>query len=361
MKKSQVRKLETIAILQANIEDQHIMIAMLIINLLMNLLLYFTILGSYDGHFIIKEASNYTENIQVIAQSFEKYMTFMFCKLRFIDSFQFVSASLEKLVDSLITDDYNNFVHTKKYFKDNTKLLCQKGVYPYEYVKDVSVFNDSCLPPIEQFYSKLTEKSIDDDEYEHALNVWNVMQCKNFGDYHDLYLKSDVLLLSDVFECFRKRCRLNYNLDPLNYFSTPGFSWDAMLQSTKCELGYIHDDETRLFLESGKRGGIVMAGGKRYAVANNKYMSNYDCSKESSYITYLDMNNLYGAAMCDVLPHKLNGFVDITLDEILNTPDDAPIGYFVKCDIKIDQSLHNKFKDYPLFEIDIEKDSFQHI
>ena len=98
------------------------------------------------------------------------------------------------------------------------------------------------------------------------------MKCKTFGDYHDLYLKSDVLLLTDVFEAYRKQSQHYYRLDPTNFFSTPGFSWSAMMQATKCELGYVHDDKTRIFLESGKRGGIVMAGGKRHAKANNKYM-----------------------------------------------------------------------------------------
>ena len=99
--------------------------------------------------------------------------------------------------------------------------------------------------------------------------------CKNLGDYHDIYLKTDVLLLTDIFETFRKLCYKYYELDPCNYISAPGLSWDAMIKITKQPLGMIHSDEVRLFLDRCKRGGIVQAGAKRYCKANNKYIKGY--------------------------------------------------------------------------------------
>ena len=316
------------------------------------LVIVFHNLRSYDGHFIIQEASKYTDNIRVIAQSFEKYMTITFRGLKFIDSFLFLASSLEKLTENLIVKtksgpSYENFKYMSEHFEQDTELLCQKGVYPYEYIDDIARLEETCLPSIDGFYSSLSGKGITAKQYAQAQTVFKSMKCKTLGDYHDIYLKTDVLLLADVFENYRASCQEKYNLDPANYISTPSISWDAMLQITNQEIGLIHDDEMRQFFEPSKRGGIVQAGGQRYAVANNKYMKKYNPDVESSYISYLDMNNQYGHAMCDYLPNKLNGVVEKTLDEILNTPDDNPTGYFVKCDITIPAELHEKFKDYP--------------
>ena len=125
----------------------------------------------------------------------------------------------------------------------------------------------------------------------------------DLGEYHDLYLKTDVLLLADVFESFRKTCLEYYKLDPCNYFSAPGLSWDALLRMTKINLDLISDVDQQLFIEKGMRGGISYIA-HRHALANNKYMKNYNPERESSYIMYLDANNLYGWAMSQSLPFK---------------------------------------------------------
>ena len=117
---------------------------------------------------------------------------------------------------------------------------------------------------------------------------------KNVGDYHDHYLKKDVLLLADVFEKFIDTCLKVYVLDPCHYFSSRGLSWDAMLNITGIDM--------YLLIEKGLRGGISYIA-KRYSKANNKYMKNYDPKKPSKFITYLDMNNLYGWAMSSYLPY----------------------------------------------------------
>jgi len=125
---------------------------------------------------------------------------------------------------------------------------------------------------------------------------------KTIKDYHDLYLKTDVCLLSDVFESFRKTCFKNYGLDPAHYYTAPGLSWDAAFKHTKAKIECFTDYEMVLFIEKGMRGGISQIS-HRYAKANNKYMGkDYDKSKKSSYIMYWDMNNLYGKAMIKFLP-----------------------------------------------------------
>ena len=125
---------------------------------------------------------------------------------------------------------------------------------------------------------------------------------KNMGDYHDHYLKKDVLLLADVFEKFIDTCLKFYGLDPCHYFSSPGLSWDAMLKMTGVKLEKISNIEKYLLFEEVLKGGVSYIT-KRYAKANNKYMKNYDPKKLSEFIIYLDMNNLYGWAMSEYLTY----------------------------------------------------------
>ena len=125
---------------------------------------------------------------------------------------------------------------------------------------------------------------------------------KIMGDYHDHYLKKDVLLLADVFEKFISTCLKFYGLDPCHCFSSSGLSWNAMLKMTGIKLEKISDIYKYLFVEKGLRGGISYIA-KRYAKANNKYTEIYDLKKPSTFITYLDKNNLYGWAMNEYLPY----------------------------------------------------------
>ena len=116
-------------------------------------------------------------------------------------------------------------IETEKGFsKDKLNLLSRKGVYPYDYMDNFKKFDETNLPPKEEFFSKLNDEDITDEDFEHAQNIWKTFNCKNMGDYHDLYLKTDVLLLADVFEEFRKVCLENYGLDPACYFTSPGLA-----------------------------------------------------------------------------------------------------------------------------------------
>ena len=141
-------------------------------------------------------------NINAIPNNMEKYMAFMLGNhLTFIDSFQFMSSSLEKLVSNLPKESLK---YTSKKFKgDKLDLMAQKGVYPYDYMDSFDKFDEK-LPTKEDFYSILNNQHISDDEYKHAQTVWSTFSLKNMGEYHNLYLKSDILLLTDVFENFRK-------------------------------------------------------------------------------------------------------------------------------------------------------------
>ena len=166
-------------------------------------------------------------------------------------------------------------------------------------------FEDTKLPPIEDFYSKLSDYDISEDDYKHAQKVWDTFNIKTLGEYQDLYCRTDVLLLADIFENFRDLSIVDYGLDPAHYFTLPGYAWDCMLKLTKVKLDLLTDYNMHMMIESGIRGGISMIA-HRYAKANNKYLPDYDEAKENSYITYLDANNLYGWAMIQDLP--INNF-----------------------------------------------------
>ena len=132
--------------------------------------------------------------------------------------------------------------------------------------------------------------------------IWDKFGMKNMGDYHDHYLKKDVLLLADVFERFIGTCLKFYGLDPCHYFSSPGLSWDAMLKMTGIKLEKISDIDMYLFIEKGTRGGISYIA-KRYAKANNKYLNDYNSEEPSTFTSYLDKNNLYGWTVSEYLPY----------------------------------------------------------
>ena len=151
----------------------------------------------------------------------------------------------------------------------------EKGVYPYDYMDSFNRFHETSLPKREDFYSQLYDENISEEQYKHAQKVWDAFEIKNLGEYHDLYLKSDVLLLADVFENFRKTCLNHYGLDPAHYMSSPGLSWDAMLKKTGIWLELITDIDMQFFIEKGMRGGISYIA-HRYGKANDKYMKDYN-------------------------------------------------------------------------------------
>ena len=320
-------------------------------------------LGGYDSHFIMQQIGEiankhgYTNrkgekqdlNINAISNNMEKYMAFMLGNhLTFIDSFQFMSSSLDKLVRNLPKDD---LIYTSKAFKGKRlDLMSQKGVYPYDYKDSFEKFNEKELPTKNQFYSILNDQDITNDEYNHAKEVWNTFMIRTLGDYHDLYLVSDVLLLTDVFENFRKTCMQYYRLDPCHYFTSPGLSWDAMLKMTNIKLELMTDIDMFQFIEKGMRGGLSYIA-NRYGNANNKYMKEYDEKAPSKYIMYLGANNLYGWAMSQYLP--IGNFKWMTDKEISKIDlgkykADGKKGLILEVDLEYPQELHDIHNDYPV-------------
>ena len=227
--------------------------------------------------------------------------------------------------------------------------MLRKGVYLYEYMDSWERFNETSLPSKEDFYCNLNMEDIDDVDYRHGNNVFKGFELDNLGDYHDLYVKSDTLLLADVFENFRDMCIIEYELDPAHFLSLPGLAWQACLKKPNIELELLTDYDMLLLLEEGIRGGICHSI-HRYAKANNKYMKNYNNNEESSYIQYLDANNLCGWVMSKKLP--VNGFkwldsYKINEDFIKNYDENNDKGYILEVDVKYPKRLHELHSDLP--------------
>ena len=317
-------------------------------------------LKGYDSHFIMQEIGNITKNyvcvdekgrqhemrINVIPHNMEKYMAFMLGQnLVFIDSFQFMSSSLSNLVNNLPIEA---FKYTGEEFQgEQLSLMKKKGIYPYDYMDSFKKFEENRLPKKEDFFSLMNDEHITDEEYQHAQNVWNKFGLSSMGEYHDLYLKSDILLLADVFENFRKACQQYYELDPAHYFTTPGLSWDAMLKMTETKLELMSDVDMFQFIEKGMRGGISYIA-NRYGKANNKYMKEYDEKASSKYIMYLDANNLYGWAMSQYLP--TGGFKWLSEKEVnlSKFDNESEKGLILEVDLEYPKELHDLHNDYPL-------------
>ena len=270
-------------------------------------------LQGYDGHLFIKQLSRLQGDLSCIPSTEEKYISFsksikvgeyysnkfgkMFpinFEIRFLDSFKFLQTSLANLVSNLTKEDFHNTNHV---FKKNVDLLTRKGVYPYDYVSSLDKLLETSLPPKEAFYSHLYDKGITDEDYQHAVNVWNIFECKTIRDYHNLYLKTDVLLLADVFENFRKTCLKHYKLDPAHYYTSPGLAWDACLKETGQQLQLLHDYDMLMMFERGIRGGITHIS-KIYAEANNKYMKSYNPDERSPHLFNILMQTIFTVGQC---------------------------------------------------------------
>ena len=228
-------------------------------------------LRGYDAHHLMQAMSQLKKEVKCVANNMEKYITFSVGGLRFIDSFNFLQGSL----DSLVSATPKESLKITSTISKGSDLLYKKGIYPYEYMDSWERFSETKLPDNEKFYSKLNDEHIQDEEYARAQTVRESFECKTLGDYHDLYVKTDVALLADVFENFRNLCQEQYGLDPAHYYTSPGLSWDALLKKTGVELELLTDLEMHLFVERGMRGGISMVS-KRYAKANNPLVPDYD-------------------------------------------------------------------------------------
>ncbi|XP_060855588.1 uncharacterized protein LOC132933299 [Metopolophium dirhodum] len=308
---------------------------------------------SYDSHFIIRELGCDDKDIHIIPNSSEKYISFSKeiaprFSIKFVDTFRFMSESLSKLATNL-SEDKTRFRETLKIFSmQSLDLVTRKGVFPYEYVDSWSKLDNAFLPTKLQFYNSLTDENISNEDYIHAKNVWNTFDVKTLGEYSDLYLKTDVTILADVFENFRDICLSTLRIDPAHYMTAPGFAFDCMLKYTKVKLERLKDYNMLLYFEKSIRGGICQST-KRYAKANipNIEGLDYNSNEPITWITYLDCVNLYGKSMLTELPFKDFEWVDNLDIDVTKIPDDSEVGYILEVDIEYPKHLHKTHNDFP--------------
>lgn len=362
-------------------------------------------LKGYDGHLIVKAlGKDYVKNVKVIPMNREKFISFSLMyrvkrkgkdvvivdeddnedtinfeeittmEIRFIDSFNFMNTSLEKLSDILEDNDFKltmDFVNRisgdldEQSIKDRFKLLRKKGVYPYDYMDNFDKFkyqlpetDDAYVNTLEyetDRYSKLNDKqkaNVIKDKL-HAKLVYKTFGCENMRHYHDLYLKSDVFLLADIFERFRNIAMDKFKLDPCHYYTLPSMAFDALLKYTKIELELFKEgqEDMYFFMEDAKIGGISGTGGKRYAKANNKYLEGYDKNVLSNFIMYCDANGLYSWAMSQKLPVGSFKWIPVEEFDLQKAYDniDSDFGYFLEVDVELPEKFHDQQNDFPCF------------
>ena len=328
---------------------------------------------NYDFHHICLalQSCEPTTTVSVIPSTDEKYISMNFGvlvetitlddgkvikkyeNLRFIDSFKMMNSSLEKLVDILpryrfgiLASVFPNLSSTE------LKLLQQKGYYPYSYVSGREKFSEKSLPPLNEWRNTLEGNAvtITQENLNHAKTMWNTLNCQTLQDYHDAYLKTDCALLACVCEFHRELSFSTYKLDCMHFYTLPNMAKEASLRICKAEVELLTEREHLDMIEGAVRGGVCSVYKMRKFTANNKYLPDYDSSQPSTFGFCVDANNLYGGVMQnEKLPQSdftLNS--DITLAEILNCPDDNPVGYFVEVDLHYPASLHDYHQDFPL-------------
>ena len=270
--------------------------------------------------------------------------------LIFIDSFGFMASSLSQLVVDLKQGGLDEFKNVSEEFGSDTELtelMTRKGIYPHSFMDSYDKFDIDPLTLTKlNFRNDLTGEDINDEDFEFYKEICNKFNMETLGKYHDLYSKSDVLLLSDVFENFRETCFQYYKLDPAHYYSAPGLSWNARLKMTGIELELISDVDMYLRIEKGLRGGMSVIS-HRKSEANNEYMTSYDPEKPSKYITYLDANSLYSWSMIQYLPYAGFKWIDPEMFDLNKVTADSETGHILEVDLLYPKEIHDENNDYP--------------
>ena len=329
--------------------------------------------SNYDLHHVCLYIHKFKPGckIDVIPSADEKYITLtvgvpvrtyvarngvtktVFEYLRFIDSYRFMAASLEKLAGYLPEEKFKTLDGCfADYSAEDQSLLHQKGYYPYSYFDSFDKFQEEKLPPRYQWTDSLRNKAImlTQDEWEHAKKVYERFNCANLGDYHDLYLKTDTLILACVVEEFRSLCYKTYGLDSAHYFTCSHLSGDAFLKKCRADLELLTDRTHLEMVENMVRGGVSSVFEERFFKANNRYVPEHNYNEYDTYGVLLDANNLYGGVM-EKFPLPLNSFEKLSefdLNRVLNTPDDSEYGYILEVDLDYPDILHDAHQDFPL-------------
>ena len=268
----------------------------------------------------------------------ENYVSVQVGCLRFLDSNRFLSSSLQKLIASLDTLKYMN---SEGLIDD---LFRKKLAYPYEKFSPNN-FQEHLNLTKEDYWSTLTQSYPYDDDIKRTQQIIDKYNITTPQQLTMLYLKMDVLQLTDIFENFVQTSTEEYGINPLYSFSAPGYTWKAGLKLTSIKLDFIKDKHLLLLLENSIRGGISSVMGDRFVESN-----------ENKQILYIDANNLYGWAMSQHLPtgtfEKLYFPEEYELEQLVEDfrfiPDNNPYGFFIECDLEFLSEIKEKTENFPL-------------
>ncbi|CAG0892350.1 unnamed protein product [Darwinula stevensoni] len=313
--------------------------------------------GKYDLKLLLKGIADgmqgLVKDIHIIPRTEETFLTMKLNGITFLDSFQFLSCSLDKLVSSL--GEEMDLTILKEAFPETTPeqltLLQRKGYFPYEYITDMKILSETQLPPRENFFSLLKAETISEDQYRHAIQVWDTFHCKTIGDYGLLYCRVDTLLLATVFERFRRQTMHDFGLEACMFVSLPSLSMAAALKTSKVKLELVTNIDQHLMWEAGIRGGICVAP-EKFSKANNIYMgSAHDENKESSFIFYFDCNSLYAYVMWNFkLPCGAFRFLDeeeVSQVKIHELRPEDETGYILDVDLEFPKEVHDRLQLLP--------------
>ena len=364
--------------------------------------------SNYDCHMFFKKLIDKRRDevdFDIIPKTNEEYISVTYGCIRFIDSYRFLSSGLDSLIKTLVNNSHKTLENLKEEIVDNDeildivdkiqeddrtiedlkknypdeiknleeallnhmgendlkilktgfpdkwKYLTKNLAYPYEYFNSI----DDYQKPVdnlkkEHFFSKLKNKCPDDKEIERTMDIIKRFNIKNGEKLTEIYLKSDVLLLTCVFEKFIKVSVNEFRINPLYCVSLPGYIWQCGLKYTGINLQTLQDKDMILLLENNIRGGISSVMGDRYVR-----------SDENKKILYVDANNLYGHSLSEPLPYDGIKFdKNVELEDVLNTPDDSDIGYFVEADLIYPDNIKEKTKNFPFAPVNkkINHDTF---
>ena len=351
--------------------------------------------SNYDCHKFFKKLVDKKKDkvdFDIIPKTNEEYISVTYGCIRFIDSCQFLLSCLDSLVKTLVDNSHKTLQNLKKEIVDNDeilniideiieedktikdlkkdypeeiknleedlldylgendlkilktgfpnkwKYLTKKFAYPYEYFNSIEDYEKSVINlEKKDFFSKLKNKCTDDEEIERTMDNIKRFNIKNGEELTEIYLKSDVLLLACVFEKFINVSVNEFGINPLYCVSLPGYTWQCGLKYTGINLQTLQDKDMTLLLENNMRGGIGSVMADRYVR-----------SDENKKILYVYANNLYGHSMSQYLPYDEIKFdQNVELEDILNTPDDSDIGYFVKADLIYPDNIKEKTENLP--------------
>ncbi|XP_034242358.1 uncharacterized protein LOC117645912 [Thrips palmi] len=313
-------------------------------------------LKGYDGLSLLRAiARRFDANIDhfsAVPKTICKYITFRYNCLQFCDTLQFMPASLDSLINSLAPHEFGIFeAHFQAQPADVLKALRQKLPCPYEALTGPEVLSEPRLPPIESFYSSLSESCITQSEYEHALYVFEVMGCQSVGDYLRLYNIVDVLMLACVWHSFVTTNRTNYALDPSHFITAPSYYYQCCLFKSKETLELVQDVNMYWQLNNNIRGGFAGAF-KRVCIANNPQVSNYDPQKELTYLGQFDLNSLYTTTQATYsMPtsgYRYLSESELRSFELGRVNNESAVGFLICCDLHYPDDIKEKTRYLPL-------------